>query len=326
VDRLLTVVICTHNRAEHLQRCVESLLHQTADSSVFEILIVDNASRDETASVAARYSAAHANVRDIHESVTGLSHARNAGIRAAESQWIAYVDDDAIPHPDWAERLLLRIETDDFDAYGGLYLPYFDGPPPGWYLDRYNSNTWMLRDGEPFYEVGPSDPKLSGGNCAFRLAALESLGGFSTELGMRGDERAYSEEVEVQNRMLDAGYRLAFDADWRVDHFTAPYKQHLGWFMLEAFRLGRDQVTMDLKRHPSTWKRFEHCVVRAGYGAAKEEWRALRTSLGGLRDGSYCWQNVVIDVARPALHYLGKLWSLSLLLARSARGLGSSSR
>ena len=216
MDRRLTVIICTHNREQLLRKCVESLLQQSVPENRFEILIVDNASRDGTAACIAEYAGKYDFIIAVHEARVGLSHARNTGLEHAAGEWIAYLDDDGTAHTDWVARLLEHVEAGEFDAVGGLYLPHFESAPPAWYLDRYNSNSWMLRKDSPVYEIRAGDPHFSGGNCAYRRAALIEIGGFSPELGMRGDRMAYSEEVELQNRLLERGYRLALIGNMTV--------------------------------------------------------------------------------------------------------------
>ncbi len=304
---LLTVVVCTRDRAGLLQKCIEALLNQSVPSDRFDILIVDNASSDNTPAMIAAYAAENPTLYTFREERVGLSQARNSGITQTASEWIAYLDDDAIPHLDWAEKLLAQIESRRFDGIGGLYLPYFDNLPPPWYLDRYNSNQWMIRDETKSYTMALGDPKFSGGNCAFRRSVVQQLGGFSLALGMRDNQQGYGEEVDLQERMLRAGYRLGFDSEIRMDHHTPRHKQEPGWFIARSFANGRDISQSEALRHPVVWRRFLHTLFRGGLRLARSELRAFGTSARGMAKGSYRWQNVAIELGEPLATFLGRL-------------------
>lgn len=100
-DPLLSIVICTFNRAERLADLVTQLLdRQDAD---FEILVVDDGSTDDTKAVVAAFD--DPRVRYIYQVNGGLSVARNTGLREAAGELVAFVDDDDRPVPDWAARL-----------------------------------------------------------------------------------------------------------------------------------------------------------------------------------------------------------------------------
>ena len=96
-----SLIIPTHNVAPYLETCLHSALGQTLRD--VEIIIVDDASTDETPAIIARFAQRHANIRPIlFAENKGVSAARNAALDAAEGEWIALLDSD-----DWmdAERL-----------------------------------------------------------------------------------------------------------------------------------------------------------------------------------------------------------------------------
>ena len=76
----MSIVICTLNRCDMLERAIASLLVQTCDASSIEIIVVDNGSTDATKSVVLRMAATDMRLRYVHEATLGLSHARNRGI------------------------------------------------------------------------------------------------------------------------------------------------------------------------------------------------------------------------------------------------------
>ncbi len=97
----VSVVVCTYNRAELLDRCLDYLQHQTDPR--FEVIVVNGPSTDDTQAVLAAYAD---RIKVVVNPVTNLSVSRNLGVAAASGQLIAYIDDDALPFDDWVGCLL----------------------------------------------------------------------------------------------------------------------------------------------------------------------------------------------------------------------------
>ena len=95
----VSVIICTRNRAEELPDAVALLAAHGSTVNGNEVIIVDNGSTDATPDVARELAARYPGVRVVHEDNPGLSHARNAGARAAANAFLCYLDDDARPAP-----------------------------------------------------------------------------------------------------------------------------------------------------------------------------------------------------------------------------------
>src|SRR5205807_9766350 len=96
---LITVAICTRNRAASLQKAVDSVLPQLSED--IELLIVDNASTDNTPEVAMHLAAANRQVTVCLEDEVGLSAARNKALLQARGQYVLFLDDDAVAEPGW---------------------------------------------------------------------------------------------------------------------------------------------------------------------------------------------------------------------------------
>ena len=89
------VIICTRDRPEHLDRCLEAVSHLTYPK--FDVVVVENVPQDtRPQEVANRWG-----VRYVVEPVAGLSRARNRGARACDAEILAYLDDDSQPEPEW---------------------------------------------------------------------------------------------------------------------------------------------------------------------------------------------------------------------------------
>ncbi len=92
----ISIIVPVYNAAEWLGRCVDSIIAQTF--SDWELLLVDDGSRDSSGEICDRYAAADTRIRAIHQPNGGASRARNTGIDAARGTYVCFVDSD-----DWLE-------------------------------------------------------------------------------------------------------------------------------------------------------------------------------------------------------------------------------
>jgi len=111
--KIWSIVICTHNRCNVLQETLQELVHLDYPEDCYEIIIVDNASQDETRKIFNEAANRGKNLRYVREEKLGLSYARNKGIENSSGEFIAFIDDDAIPEPDWLEKLESWTRLDD---------------------------------------------------------------------------------------------------------------------------------------------------------------------------------------------------------------------
>lgn len=130
---LVTVAICTRNRARALERTLRSLTALELPPSLdWEVLVVDNGSSDDTAKFLQKY-AGPLPLRVLFESQIGLSRARNRAIAEARGEYIVWIDDDVIVDTGW-----LRAYQEAFRAwpeaafFGGPITPELEGTPPHW--------------------------------------------------------------------------------------------------------------------------------------------------------------------------------------------------
>src|SRR5438105_3758697 len=103
----ISIVVCTHNRADSLRQALPSVYDLATDGQfAYEIVVIDNASTDETPQVVAAAAAESKNLlRGIQELEKGIVAARNRGIREARGRWIAFFDDDQLADRRWLAEL-----------------------------------------------------------------------------------------------------------------------------------------------------------------------------------------------------------------------------
>ena len=130
---LITVAICTRNRAGFLEQAVRSVLPQITGDT--DVLIVDNASTDETPTITAQLKSLHSCVSVCREPELGLSAARNTALARARGQYVIFLDDDAVAEPGWLAAyrgLLGKALSVNIAAAGGAVFPRYETALPVW--------------------------------------------------------------------------------------------------------------------------------------------------------------------------------------------------
>src|SRR5262249_51187590 len=119
------------NRSRELKLALESFEKQTLARHLFEIIIVDNGSTDDTKSVVANLTK-KTKTRYLYEATPGLHIARHAGFREAVSDILVYVDDDIEAFPTMLDAIYRAFRDDNVVLVGGKCLPKFESEPPQW--------------------------------------------------------------------------------------------------------------------------------------------------------------------------------------------------
>ncbi|MES4787379.1 MAG: glycosyl transferase family 2, partial [Nitrospiraceae bacterium] len=198
----ISVVVCTHNRAECINTALQSLQRQTLPSNFYEILLVDNASTDNTYQEVRRWAATTPNLRYVCEHRLGLSFARNTGALLSTTPYIAYMDDDAYADPQWLESIVEAFENSKkfIGVVGGRVWLDWGGAPPSWLPQQYWSLYTYLDQGNQGHFLSPGE-YLVGANMAFHRATLLDQGGFATYLGRKGRNLLSGEESALLQRL-----------------------------------------------------------------------------------------------------------------------------
>ncbi len=260
----ITVAVCTYDRYEVLDSCLAALAGQLLPSVEFECLVVDNSPSRVRSMAESQRHAAHPNMRWIHETTPGLSNARNVAAREARAPLIAYVDDDAIPEPDWLIRLLEAFDAlgEGYAGIGGKILPIFSTPRPAWLSDKLLGYVSVVDLGDETRALHPKE-WVAGANIAYRLSALRQAGGFSTALGRVGSGLSLmsNDETELAERLAAKGGRMGYAGRAVVRHLVEKSRLNQEWFR----RRIAWQAVSDYVRHPQkmygqrevAWKRVK---------------------------------------------------------------------
>jgi len=241
---LITVAICTRNRATLLEIAVRSVLPQLSDDA--DLLIINNGSTDHTAVLAAQFAAANSHVKVVHELQTGLSIARNSALRQAAGNWVVFLDDDAIAEPGWLAAykvFVLHLPNALIACAGGPVTPYHDGPATAWQ----GASAFRLTGAD---ENQPFSPKGSpvGCNYAVQREVALAAGAFNTALGRSGNFLGAHEEIELTERLRRAGFEIWWVPGARIRHLVTLQRLRLGSQLRQAFDGGRSRGIRHLNK------------------------------------------------------------------------------
>ena len=213
-----SIVICTRNRPRVFHETCDALLSIDETGFEWEVVIVDNASTDDTDQIASAFAQqASQPVSIVREETLGLSRARNTGIETARGHIILFLDDDAIPWTGWLPRLVDALSDTETYAAGGPVEPAFASELPEWFSDRFLPYLTVWDLGPEVIELHYNEyPR--GANLGFRREAFERFGLFSTELGRKADSLLSCEEIELCLRIERGGKSVKYIPGAGVDH------------------------------------------------------------------------------------------------------------
>lgn len=247
---MLSVIVCTYNRAESLRQTLQALKRQSAPANEsLEVLVIDNRSTDHTKTVIEQE--AHSSrwpIRYLYEPRQGKSYALNRGVEEARGAWVLLTDDDVVPESGWAQTLVQVAQAHQADVIGGRILPLWAHRPPEWLTDdTIRPLVWsmlaLLDYGpEPLVIRAPGNLQLYGSNLAIRRTLIDRIGAFRTDLGPLGTTPRRGEDSEWLNRALAAGGTLAYAPQAIVYHRVPATRMRMSYLRQRRFHGSRSAM------------------------------------------------------------------------------------
>lgn len=236
-----SIVVCTYNRADSLRDTLAALrAQQAALGREWEVIVVDNNSKDRTRGVVEALQRDWPLLRYEFEGAQGLSHARNHAIGCALGEVILFTDDDVLPEPEWLEATLDGLKTHGADACGGYIAPIWESPPPAWLTERFYGFLAVRTDRTDDYPINSETPTPFGANMAFRKTVFDRVGLFDTNRGRKGHVLASGEDGEMFERILAAGVKVIFLGGSRVHHKVESFRTTKRYFRRWRFQTSRN--------------------------------------------------------------------------------------
>lgn len=237
---LASVLICTRNRAEYLGRTIRAVAAQSMSGNGFEILIVDNGSIDRTLEVVreCQSTITKVTVRYVFEGEIGLSVARNRAIREAKGEILCFLDDDAVPEPEWLPRLCaVFAQSEKILCAGGTIIPEYEAKPPRWF-DKKCEGIFKPTFKHPVLHSTSYPHYPYGANYAVKASAFRIIGKFDTRLGYSGSSLIPGEETDFLRRIELAGYRIMVDPIAVVRHVIPAGRLTKEYFIKRTYAQG----------------------------------------------------------------------------------------
>lgn len=257
-DRVrVSIVIPTFRREHLLPRLLERCIDQEgALPGGYEIVVVDNTTEASARAVvqsAARSAAV--DVRYVHETRPGVSHARNRGVAEARGELIAFVDDDEIPGPTWLAEMLEAQRTYHADVVLGPVRPLFNGAPPR--LARLLKSAFtqsseaptgtIIGAHTPFFWRRTGCARVLASNNALLVKArcIDTAEPFDPSLGLTGGE-----DTLFFTRLHRAGRRIVWCREALVHERVAKERLTSRFLIMRKFRDGQITSSACLRLRP----------------------------------------------------------------------------
>ena len=226
----ISVIICTYNRSESLRKTLESIKEMSVQADLsWEVIVVDNNSKDNTRQVVEDFGRSSGlNVRYVFESNQGLSYARNAGIKEAKGEIIAFTDDDVIVGKNWISTINKIFNENNVGCIGGKILPIWEKSCPKWLTKDLYYCLALLDYAETTFYM--DSPYIFGANFAVKFSLFQKYGYFNTILGRRANKLYGEEDIEFFQKLIERGERILYSPDVLVYHCIPEHRMRKSYF------------------------------------------------------------------------------------------------
>ena len=226
MEKQVSIVICTYNRAPFLKRTLRSL--SKLNYKNFEVIVVNGPSTDETDTILEKYIG---KIKIAKNPYTNLSISRNMGIKLSAGDIVAFIDDDAIPDKEWLNDIVSYYIDDKIGGVGGKVF----GPGDdhfqfeGGYVDFWGDAEVHYIGADYNDPNGKKFNMMLGTNCTFSKKALIDVGGFDEYYDY------FHDESDLCLRVVQRGYKILNHPRAFIHHEYA--KSHIRQNTYDACRL-----------------------------------------------------------------------------------------
>jgi glucosyl-dolichyl phosphate glucuronosyltransferase len=277
----LSVILPTRNRSGFLRKALDSVARQTYPTDMFEVIVIDNGSSDDTKAVCESYADYMRNLRYYYDETPGLHVGRHLGMKMAAAELLVYGDDDIIAFPTWLEGIAESFKDPRVALVGGKDLPDFETVPPSWIMHMWNAKKSddsknlgylsILDLGDKIKPVNATD--VYGCNFSVRKSVLLEAGGFHPDgmpqqlIRFRGDG-----ESHISWFVEEKGYQTLYHPKASVFHLVPSDRMTVDYFCRRSFNQGVSDSFTDLRRaHRGTSSKKGKATMSRGLDRLKED-------------------------------------------------------
>lgn len=275
---VLAIATCTFRRPEGLRRLLEGVAALEIPGSVEPlVVVVDNDAAGPARPVVEQASGLPGPVRYAVEPAQGIVNARNRAVaeaRAAGADWLAFVDDDEVPSPDWLRELWAARERHRADVVVGPVFPEFDEPPPPWVERGRFFDPPRFPDGQRMDWAVTNNVLVS--MALFGRLAGDGLGSpFSLRYNTSGGE-----DTQLFARAREFGSTIVWaDRATVVEHVPAT-RTNVRWLVQRQYRRGLT-LSLVLREQTRSRARVAKRLGKAGVAVLRAAGQALRLPVDG---------------------------------------------
>lgn len=201
----ISVIIPTYNAEKTIGQCLHALKQQNYPSASYEVILVDDGSKDATGEIARTYD-----IKYLRQENSGPATARNKGAIVAKGEIILFTDSDCVPEPDWIREMAAPFNDKSVMAVKGAYRNRQKSIVARFAQLEFEERFEMLKKAASIDMV---DTYSAG----FRKDAFLQLGGFDTSFPV-----ANNEDTELSYRMSTRGFKMVFNPNAIVFHLDHP--------------------------------------------------------------------------------------------------------
>lgn len=227
----VSVCICTYKRPDYLRRLLDELSRQLVpDGLEYSIVVIDN-DKDQSALPVIRefqdrseFSLAHGLVE-----TPNIALARNAAVRLAVGDFVAFIDDDEFPSANWLRELYVSLVNFQADAALGPVIPVFESPPPSWLIKSRLCDRKRFPTGTP---IAWNETRT--GNVMLRRQVFDAgRVWFDADFGALGGE-----DIDFFRRAADRGFRFVWNNEALVYEAVPRERQNISYQLRRAYLRG----------------------------------------------------------------------------------------
>ncbi len=225
----VTIIVCCYNSENRIKKVLEYLSNQITPIGLkWEVIVVDNASKDKTSAVALEnWNRTDVPLKVLYEPEPGLSIARRTGIKEASFPYISFIDDDNWVNNTWIKSVFDIMEKNpQIGILGGKGTAVFEGEKPVWF-DRYQR---AFAVGPQNSQSGRTFKPLYGAGFTLRKSAWDYLHDNGFEFifsGRKGSLLTSGEDSELCLALVLCGYHLYYNEDLTFEHYMP--NQRMNW-------------------------------------------------------------------------------------------------
>ncbi len=198
-----SIVIPAFNAQKTIRACLEALEHQTVSRSEFEVIVIDDGSKDQTPEIVLEFK----NALLFRQKNAGPAMARNRGAKKASAEIIVFLDSDCVPNSNWLEEMLKPFQKTEIAGAQGAY----ENPLPNWvacFIQLEIEERYQRMKKKPFIDF------VGSYSAAYRKKIFLGEGCFDEAFAM-----ASGEDTDFSFRLAKKGYKMVFASKAIVKHF-----------------------------------------------------------------------------------------------------------